>query len=325
MKKWLLPLVIAWFLAVKPPQVEAVGQVLGVHILHPAELDAAVELLRPEKSPFPHDAWTYVTIPLSLDDLKKADEWQRFFDEARKQHVIPLVRLVTRFENGAWAVPTRKDITDEIDFLSGLNWPTDQRYVIMFNEVNHESEWGGHIDPIEYAQTLRFASNWAHSEGNGFVVLPAALDLAAPNGKSTKEAFGYLKAMLATDPDILDTIDIWNSHSYPNPGFSSAPTRTAQNSLRGFEHELAFLKKQTGRDFQVMITETGWVSTPQTRSWLEQYYRYALDNVWSNPAVLAVTPFVLQGDPGPFSDFSFIDRNGHPTSQYHALQAALGG
>jgi hypothetical protein len=31
----------------------------------------------------------------------------------------------------------------------------------------------------------------------------------------------------------------------------------------------------------------------------------------------------LQGDPGPFSGFSFIDRNGKPTAQYQAYQEVI--
>lgn len=297
------------------------GQVLGIHILHPYELQDATKLVKTEAN---KDQWHYVTIPLALDDLKNFDEWQSFFNEAKNQKLIPVVRLATRFENGSWKVPTRKEITDLVAFLSKLEWPTEQRYVIVFNEVNHAKEWGGQINPAQYGAVLRFTSDWLHTEQKNYVVLPAAMDLAAPNGSTTMEAFTYLNQMQLADGDIFkNTIDVWNSHSYPNPGFSSSPQRTAQNSLRGFEHELKYIHDTTGKEYKVMITETGWVSNGQTNRWLSSYYEYALQNIWSDTRVIGVTPFVLRGDPGPFSGFAFLDRNNKPTLQYTAFRQAL--
>ncbi len=291
---------------------------MGMHILNPSELTEAKTLIQTND-----EDWHYLTIPLSLNDLEKHDEWQQFFNQARDQKLIPLVRLTSRFENGAWQVPNRKEVTTLVRFLSTLDWPTDQKHIIVFNEVNHAKEWGGRLDPVEYARILRFATDWAHSEQKNYVVLPAAMDLAAPNGSQTMEAFTYLRQVHAADPELFALMDAWNSHSYPNPGFSASPQRTAQNSLHGFEFELAFLKEKTGRDFPVFITETGWVANRQTTKWLESYYTYALEHIWSHPQVVAVTPFVLKGSPGPFSGFTFLDQNNQPTAQYAALQRAL--
>jgi hypothetical protein len=306
------------------PKVESVraveGSVLGIHILHPSEGESASELLHADQS---NNDWHYVTIPLSLDDLHKKDEWDKFCQFAKQQKLIPIVRLVTTFSNGAWQVPTHKNIVDEITFLSALDWPTDQRYIIAFNEVNHAQEWGGRVDPAGYADVLKFTSNWALSEEKTYRVLPAAMDLAAPNSGSTQEAFAYLDQMRANDQHIFDYITEWNSHSYPNPGFSAAPTASGKNSLSGFKTELAYLKEKTGKELRTFITETGWVDNAATGRSLNSYYQYAVQQVWSDPRVIAVTPFVLQGDPGPFSGFSFLNRNGQPTQQYAAYQRAI--
>jgi len=319
-KTCLFLLICGWVAAsmVSPVQAQT-GQVLGIHILRPDELEQASKLIQNNES----EEWQFVTIPLSLNELDQQEQWQIFFDEAKVKRIKPIVRLVTRFEDGAWKIPTRKDITDLVLFLETLDWPTEDKHIIVFNEVNHAAEWGGEINPEEYAEVLLFTSNWIRSTQPGFIVLPAAMDLAAPNGKVTMEAFTYLRRMVAVDAQIFGSIDAWNSHSYPNPGFSSAPTGTAQNSLRGFEHELAFLKQHTDKDFNVYITETGWVENRQTSKLLESYYSYALQHIWSNPQVVAVTPFVLNGTPGPFSGFSFLDNNSQPTLQYTALQKAL--
>lgn len=297
------------------------GSVLGVHILRPEEVAEVKPLVQVDGTD--DETWHYVTIPYSLEDVEKTEDWQVFFTEAHNRKIIPIVRLVTEFKDGAWQIPNRRQLTRMISTLARLDWKTDDRYLIIFNEVNHAPEWGGTLDPVSYAQVFRFASQWARTESVGFKVMPAALDLAAPNGSSTMEAFTYWEAMLAYDPNLLSYIDIWNSHSYPNPGFSSSPTRIAQDSLRGFEFELAWLKQKTDREFKVMITETGWQANARTLPLLENYYTYALQHIWSNPQVIAVTPFLLNGAPGPFDGFSFLDAGKQPTQQYLALQRAL--
>lgn len=296
------------------------GEVLGVHILHPYEIQDVVGLLKTEQN---KEEWAYVTIPYSFEDINKKDEWQSFFNKCKEYKIIPIVRLVSRAEGASWTVPTTKDIVRLTAGLSTLEWPTAERLVIVFNEPNHAKEWGGSIDPVDYAQKLRFTSDWLKTEGKGYRVLPAALDLAAPNGSETMEAFTFWKRALEYDPELLNTIDDWNSHSYPNPGFSSSPTRDTQNSLRGFQHELAFLKTYSSREFGVYITETGWVENASTSRYLSQYYTYAQEHIWSDPRVKAVTPFLLRGAPGPFAGFSLIDQNGKKTKQFDAYRKII--
>lgn len=295
---------------------------LGVHILSPDEVSQAKQALSFDNQ---SESWNYVTIPLTLEDIKKKKDWQEFFDKCRELKIVPLIRLTTSFnqDTGAWEVPSKRDIVDQISFLSALSWPTNEKHIIAFNEVNHAKEWGGRIDPEEYTRVLRFTANWAHTEEQNYVVLPAGMDLAAPNGRETKEAFTYLNQMLELDPEIFEVVDIWNSHSYPNPGFSSSPIRYAQNSLRGYQYELEYLKQKTGRDFTVMITETGWEDNKSIAKWLSSYYAYAFQHIWSDERVLAVTPFVLKGSPGPFQGFSLLDENNQPTNQLQALQSGL--
>ncbi len=315
-----LTLVVSLFVATLS-QVAAVASIpAGIHILRIEEVTEAAELTQDMGV---DDVWTYVTIPFTLADLDRPQEWQDFFDTAASKKMIPLVRLTTAFEDESWNVPTKKNIVDQITFLSKLQWPTDKKHIIVFNEVNHSKEWGGTVDPEEYARLFAFTANWAHTEEQNFVVLPAALDLAAPNGRSTVEAFTFLSQMEASHPDVLLLADAWNSHSYPNPGFSASPQRSGQNSLSGFKLELAWLQEHTGKEFQVYITETGWDVSGSLDRWMASYYQYAVSHIWSDPSVVAVTPFILQGSPGPFSGFSFLDETGEPTTQYVAYQKAL--
>ncbi|NCN45023.1 MAG: hypothetical protein COU63_00400 [Candidatus Pacebacteria bacterium CG10_big_fil_rev_8_21_14_0_10_36_11] len=320
MKK-IITLLLLFFLLISPVSAYAKTDVLGVHILNPSEIVQARDLFT-EKSG-DELQWQYLTVPLSLADLNKTEEWRQFFQQARELHFIPIVRLVTRFEDGAWQIPDRKEITSYFQFLNQFEWPTVERYIIVFNEVNHAQEWGNSLDPAGYAEILSFTTDWAHSEGKNYMVLPAAMDLAAPNGRNTMEAFNFLEQMNRANDKVLAKVDYWNSHSYPNPDFSSSPTRTAQNSIRGFEHELSFVKHKTNRDFQVFITETGWRNTRFTERWLGSYYTYALQHVWSKPEVKGVTFFILKGDPGPFAEFGFFDRDNKPTTQFFAIRQAI--
>jgi len=320
MKKWLLTAFLL-LAAVRVVSAAERPPALGVHILHPGEISDAIALLKNDDN---RDQWTYVTIPLALEDLEKHDEWQGAFQEAKKHKINPIVRLTSRFDPqlGAWAVPTRGEIIQLFRFLSDLEWPQETKLVIAFNEPNHASEWGGRLDPASYARVLEFVIQWAHTEFNGYRVLPAGLDLAAPNGSETMAAFDYLAGMVAAKPQLLTQIDYWNSHSYPNPAFSSSPAATGQNSLRGFWHELAWLEEHGGAK-QVFITETGWDANAKTLPHLEEWYRTALDEIWADRRVLAVTPFVIRGDPGPFAGFSLIDKNNQVTRQYEAYRAVV--
>ena len=303
-----------------PQKVWAEGEILGIHILNPYELQDAQDLLKADDN---QDGWNYVTIPLSLEDLDQTQEWQDFFDQAREARIQPIIRLVTKFEDGAWQVPDRRQLVSYFSFLNKLNWPRETMPVIILNEPNQVAEFGGQVSPEGYAEVLAFAAAWAQTEQRQFIVLPAGLDLAAPNGRNTMDAFNYLDRMLAYNPRVFDDLDAWNSHSYANPGFSSSPERTDQRSLRGFEHELSYLKEKTGRDFEVYITETGWLDNRQTSQWLDEYYLYAYQHIWSDSRIKAVTPFLLRGAPGPFAGFSFLDEDNQPTRQYQAFRQLL--
>ncbi len=318
----LLLVVLSLFLAVmSSPKLAAAQtrQKLGIHIMNPGETDEATLLFN---SSIDDQSWRYVTVPITLDDLKKEAVWTEFFLKAKEKKIVPIVRLATRPDGSVWQRPSKKDVADLFMFLSQFEWPTQERYVIIFNEVNHAKEWGGSIDPSGYAEILDFAKKWSDSEGLNYKILPAAMDLATPDTAQSREAFRYLGEMVRSHPRIFDSVDLWNSHSYPNPGFVSSPERKGKNSLRGFQVELDFIKKLTGRELQVMITETGWRETSYTASKLEQYYVYAQKNIWSDSRVLGVTPFILRGDPGPFSQFSFLTSDNLQTKQYQAFQKA---
>ena len=325
MKKQLLLLTFAVFISFlcsvlkEAPLAHAQGEVLGIHLLSPAELPQAQKLLETKEN-IDH----FVTLPLTFDDLNYASRWQKFLDEAHDAHIKPLIRLTTRFENGAWVVPTQADIVRYATFLSSLVWKDDQLTVILFNEPNHANEWGNRLDPEEYARIADFATDWFKTEPKKYIVLPAGLDLSANNSSGTMEEFVYWKRALAERPEFVEKLDGWTSHSYPNPGFSSNPWKTDKGSLRGYQHELLFLTTYTKKEFPVYITETGW-NTYQLSNWeVQRYYEVAYKQIWSiDGRIKAVTPFLLQGAPGTFAPFSFLDAHGNPTKSYDVYKSLI--
>lgn len=299
--------------------VMAAGEVLGIHVLGPSEVEQASMLLST-----PDKASHTITVPLSFDDLNKRDLWQHFFDTAASSNLQPIVRFTTRFEAGSWTVPNRAEVIKMIDFLTAMDWHRDDMTVILFNEPNHAAEWGGKIDPQSYALIADFAADWLKTEPKKYIVLPAGMDLAAPNGSTTMEAFNYLRQVFQAAPDFVSKLDGWTSHSYPNPGFASSPSKRDKGSLRGYEHELAFLKEFTPHALPVYITETGWDQRTLSDYQVKLYYRLAYDSIWKqDPRIKTVTPFLLRGAPGTFAPFSFLDAQGRPTAAYEAYRTIL--
>src|SRR3989344_5758214 len=147
----------------------------GVHISDPADLPKAQELVNSSGGD-----WGYITIVIQDND-RSAEKWQRFFDDARRRHLIPLVRLATHPANTHWEKPMPDQAEEWAAFLNDLNWPTKKRHVIIFNEPNHASEWGGNVNPSEYAEVLKAFFNALKKKSPDFTVLNAGLDAAAPD------------------------------------------------------------------------------------------------------------------------------------------------
>lgn len=313
--RWLVTVELVLIcLLMLPASVGAAGVPWGTHLLEPSELPLLIPL-RTETGPL------FVTVPMALSD-RRTEVWETFFETAFKAGITPMVRWVTRFNDGAWQIPTRKEIIEACTFLSSLNWP-GRRVVILFNEPNHAKEWGDSLDPESYVEVASFAAAWLKTEKATYEILPAGLDAAAPNGKETMDNLRFMDRMYAHRPDFFDLIDGWTSHSYPNPGFSSTPYRRTKDSMWGFDWELRRLKTLTDKDFSVFITETGWKQSRMITRVLPQYYQYTVDTIWSDPRVKAVTVFVLRGFNGPFAEFSLLDADGNQSVQMQSLLKAV--
>ncbi len=278
---------------------------VGIHILQPSEINLAAELVNSQGGD-----WGYVTIPIQPTD-RDLSKWTQFMLQAKQLHLIPILRITTIPQGGTWAQAQATDLVDFANFLNELPWPIKNRYVIIFNEVNRDQEWGDHVDPQAYAQILKNAYLIFKQRSPNFFILPAGLDNALPDSTTSLSSRTYWQQMQTAIPNIWDYIDGWNSHAYPNPNFAASPYKTGWQSITSYRQELNFINKS----LPVFITETGWDQTKIKNIYF--YYQKAWQ-IWLNdPLVKAVTPFVLQGGQ-QFKAFSFLSPNGKPTPAWQA-------
>ena len=278
----------------------------GVHILFPEEIREAGALVNSNNGD-----WGYVTIPIQAGD-RDLIKWQKFMDEARRLHVIPIVRIATEgdyFNTKVWRKPTDDDVLDFANFLDSLEWPTKNRYVVIFNEVNRSDEWGGEVNPSEYAEILQYAVSFFKSKNQDFFVISGGLDNASPNSLSSMDEYKFMRDMENATPGIFSQIDGMASHAYPNPGFSQPPSVLTSKSIASFKFEKKLADELSQKNLPVFITETGWSKDAVNDSVIASYYNEAFKSVWNDENIVAVTPFLLRGS-GPFLQFSLIGNDG---------------
>lgn len=287
----------------------------GVHVIDENDLSAAADLVNSTGG-----EWGYVTIVIRKDE-RDTGRWQKVFDEMRRLKIIPIIRIATLNKDGVWEKPLKEDAQDWALFLNSLNWPIKNRYVVLFNEPNHAKEWGGRISPTDYARVARSYWEELKDKSSDFFVLPAGVDGAASDSRSTMDEAVFLRQMLEEDPEIFTIFDGWTSHSYPNPGFSGSPSDTGRRSIRGFDWELSYLSELGAEvELPVFITETGWVRRNGYDEKLSENYDQAYKEAWNDSRVVAVTPFVLSYIGKPFEQFSWRNNeSGEFYDHYYAV------
>lgn len=286
----------------------------GIHVADTNDIQDTAPLVNSSNGD-----WGYVTIVMEENDRNQG-KWQQIFNVMRRLHLIPIVRLATHVEGDSWIKPQDVDAEKWADFLDSLNWPIENRYIVLFNEPNHKKEWEGDIDPERYAKTAYAYAKKLKETSEDFFILPAGLDTAASSDGEALEAGEYLKRMYDGEPKLFEILDGWTSHSYPNPGFSGSPNATGKGTIRSFLWELNMLSSLgVGETLPVFITETGWVHSHgksiYTRNLspeeVGENLLAASQLVWNNPRIAAVTPFVFSYLDVPFDHFSWkkIDAN----------------
>src|SRR3989344_8210403 len=155
---------------------------VGIHILDPSEVFEAAKLVNSAGGD-----WGYVTIPMRSDDRDRV-KWTNFFTQTKNLRLVPVVRLATYIYGSVWAAPTAYDLVDFSNFLSDMPWPTQNRYIVLFNEPNHSQEWGGRVDPAAYARLLDTARTIFSARSSDFFLITAGLDMSAPTSSTSLDA-----------------------------------------------------------------------------------------------------------------------------------------
>ncbi len=273
----------------------------GIHIISEADLDNAAKLVNSNGG-----QWGYVTMVITEDE-RQLDRWQAVFRQLNRLKLIPIIRLATKAENNHWKKPELNQAPVWAEFLNQLPWPTQNRYVVLFNEPNHSKEWGQEINPEEYAEILVEYSKKLKNSSDQFFILPAGLDASASNQSTiTMDEVVFLNRMLSSRPDVFNYIDGWTSHSYPQPNFQGPATNQGRGTIKTFDWELSLLKQLgVNKTLPVFITETGWNQQNLTEENLNSYYQIAFKTAWSDQRIIAVTPFLLNYQSEPFTNFSW--------------------
>ena len=281
---------------------------VGVHILDTAEVGPAAKLVNSSGGD-----WGYVTIVLRSNDLDR-DKWTKFFADCRNLHLIPLVRLATYPgpADAGWVKPDALDLVDFANFLVDMPWPVKNRYVILFNEVNHAAEWGGQVNPVAYATLLLDAQRVFKQRSADFFLLSAGLDMSSAQSDNSWDALTYYRQMSKLQPQWYDSVDGLAVHAYPNPAFSSSPTSTTRFGVRSFQYEEKLFKSLGYPVKPIFITETGWPHD-------QPFFNVAFTQAWQDPNIVAITPFLLYAGSGDFAQFSLLNPNQSPKLSYQEI------
>ncbi len=302
--------VAIFFLNLSPVKAEMYpNNKFGIHLAQPSDedIERAQELVNSKDG-----TWGYVTLVIHEDD-KNIDKWQPIFDKLRERSLIPIIRLATKPDGGNWERPHSDDVEEWVDFLNNLNWVVKNRYIILFNEPNHATEWGGEVDPQSFAEVTEEFARKLKAANSDFFVMLGGVDLAAPSSRPNYEDAAVFMRETVKEIGVEDYntyFDGLASHSYPNPGFIGSPLATGRTSIRGYNWELSLLQGMGVKELPVFITETGWNGDILPRNQIAENFRYAYQNVWlPDDRVIAVTPFVLNYQGEPFLKFSWVRLN----------------
>ncbi len=257
--------------------------------------------------------WGYVSLVIQEDDRNR-EKWQAVFNSMRRLHLIPIVRLATKINGDAWEKPTIESISDWISFFNALNWPIENRYIVLFNEPNHANEWGRTLDPKGYAELATAFAQAFHAASEDYFVLPAGLDVSAATDGRSLDAASYLKQMYEANPKLFELFDGWVSHSYPNPAFSGSAYAYGRGTVRSYAWEREYLRSLgVSKSYPIFITETGWVHSFGVTNNFNMLSPEAIGSAlqqssvgaWTDVSIVAITPFIFNYQGLPFDHFSW--------------------
>lgn len=317
-KKILLSILLSVLFINLTSLVHAQNNKYGISLLQPSseDIEEAARLVNGSEG-----SWGYVTLVIQEDD-KNVHKWQDIFEHLRFKKLIPIIRIATRPEGDVWRRPQPEDAKSWIEFLEKLNWVAQNRYVVLFNEPNHASEWGGEVDPRHYYDVSYTFAKTFKEKNKDYVVMLAGLDGAAPQyGTQYFDNLQFIRDMCEKGcKELFHYIDAWSTHAYPNPGFSGSVWDSGKRSIRGYNEELStVVSLGITKELPIFITETGWNTEKVSNSQAAFNMKTAYTEIWlPDSRIQAVTPFVFKYLSPPFLGFSWKTEQGN-TEQFVAV------
>lgn len=294
----------------------------GIHLNEPdSDIEDAKKLVNTNGD------WGWVVMVIRANDRNK-EKWQRIFNKLREDHLIPVVRIAGRPNSaGFWERPSDNDAKDWADFLDSLIWPIKTRFVTIYNEPNHANEWGGSVDPVDYARRFVEQAKSLKEKSPDFFILNGAIDAAPPNEMPNYASFEYfVSEAVKNNSEFLKYIDGWASHSYPNPDFAASERNEGRATIKSYVYEKKYLESLGKKIDYVFVTETGWkhsdgINSQEARISSEEAarrYKIAFEEVWTEDYLVMVAPFIINYPAEPFDSFSFLNPKvlGEKTEKY---------
>src|SRR3989339_1270410 len=106
----IISILLLLFLSFFPQSVHAIYDPLsvsnnkyGIHIAELTDLTDAANLVNSSGGD-----WGYVTLVIQDGDRNQS-KWQELFNEMRRLHLIPILRLATHPEGDSWKIPQKED------------------------------------------------------------------------------------------------------------------------------------------------------------------------------------------------------------------------
>lgn len=268
--------------------------------------------------------WGYILIPINISE-SDSDKMQRVFEKLNRLHLIPILQLWD-FKRDTY----QQETVELANMLNSLPWPTQTRYISVYNEVNDDAFWPGGRNPNEYADVLEYTIDTFKAENPNYFLMNGAFNTSARSNANYTSTEVFLQQMYTHNPGSLTKLDGWASHPYPQPNFAGNPLKSGRDGIRAYKWELEQLENlgiNTG-SLPVFITETGWAHREgKVPNFLfvsdkkaAQYLKIAFERFWlPDPSVVAITPFTIIYD-APHDHFSFLKKDGSPYEVYSVIK-----
>lgn len=281
---------------------------------------------------------------INLDIAAPRDCWVYFVNQAYDRGLQPVIRLQGGITNGNWDKPHADSPGDYARIADAYRRVVGQLprrdnfklYIQIWNEPNLNFEWGGQLNPTEYAQFLTQTANAIRGIGDPRIVLVSAP--LSPGGHMSIGTFMY--QMFNTVPDSRWAFDLWGAHPYPanHPPEYNVHRNTAvypQMVVDAYLEQLKTLAAWGRPGVKTFLSETGYELWNNTYGWegfpiinednRAAYLGRAFEDYWRGWAeVEAVAPYQLSDPVGSWVNWNFIDGNGltygQPRAQFQAMK-----